>query len=63
MNSDRLEVNNRYYQYKALRDILLNLLGRNDVKAADLGPTYHSRPHDTSSELDHRYCVSTLMNQ
>ena len=61
MNLNKIKFTDKNYKYKALRDILLNCLGRNDVKAADLGPTYHSRTYETSSELDHIYYSSTLM--
>ena len=63
MNLNRLKFNDKDYQYKSLRDILLNCLGRNDIKAADLGPTFYSNTHETSSELDHIYFSSTLMNE
>ena len=60
MNLNKLKFENKDYQYKSLRDILLNCLGRNDIKAADLVPTFYSNTHETSSELDHIYLSSTL---
>ena len=53
MNLNKLRFNDKDYPYKGLRDQLLNCLARNDLFAADLGPTYHSLTHNVSSELDH----------
>ena len=63
MNLNRHKFDDKDYQYKSLRDILQNCLGRNDIKAADLGPTFYSNTHETRSELDHIYFSSTLINE
>ena len=53
MSLNRLRFCDKDYPYKGLRDQLLNCLARNNLNAADLGPTYHSLTHEMSSEIDH----------
>ena len=60
INLDKSKFDTEDYRYKKLRDILLNCLSRNDLKMANLGPTYLSKIHGTQSELDHIYYSATL---
>ena len=62
MNSNRLKFDDTDYQYKVLRDIMINCLGKNGVKAADVCPTSYTRTHAISNELDHIYFSTTLIN-
>ena len=60
MNLCKAKFNEKNYPYKILRDKLLNCIARNDLKMADLPPTFQSKSNGATSEIDHIYFSSSL---